>query len=115
MNDDTFKYVLILIFSVFISSVSQIILKKSSGEEHKSLIKEYLNFKVILGYGLLVLSTILTVIALKGISYKSEPIIESIGYVFIMILSRVFLKEKITVRKVIGNVLILIGILVFNI
>ena len=115
MNDDTFKYVLILIFSVFISSVSQIILKKSSGEEHKSLIKEYLNVKVILGYGLLVLSTILTVIALKGISYKSEPIIESIGYVFIMILSRVFLKEKITVRKVIGNVLILIGILVFNI
>ena len=113
--NDTYKYVLILIFSVLVSSVSQIILKKSSVEEHKSLIREYLNFKVILGYGLLVLSTILTVIALKGISYKSEPIIESIGYIFIMILSRIFLKEKITVRKVIGNALILIGILVFNI
>ena len=113
--NDTYKYVLILIFSVLVSSVSQIILKKSSVEEHKSLIREHLNFKVILGYGLLVLSTILTVIALKGISYKSEPIIESIGYIFIMILSRIFLKEKITVRKVIGNALILIGILVFNI
>lgn len=113
--NDTYKYVLILIFSVFISSVSQIILKKSSGEEHKSLIREYLNFKVILGYGLLIISTILTVIALKGISYKSEPIIESIGYIFIMILSKIFLKEKITIRKIIGNALILIGILVFNI
>ena len=113
--NDIYKYVLILIFSVFISSVSQIILKKSSGEEHKSLIREYLNFKVILGYGLLIISTILTVIALKGISYKSEPIIESIGYIFIMILSKIFLKEKITIRKIIGNALILIGILVFNI
>ena len=113
--NDIYKYVLILIFSVFISSVSQIILKKSSGEEHKSLIREYLNFKVILGYGLLIISTILTVIALKGISYKSEPIIESIGYIFIMILRKIFLKEKITIRKIIGNALILIGILVFNI
>lgn len=40
-------YVIILIISVFVASISQIILKKSSNEKHKSLIKEYLNVKVI--------------------------------------------------------------------
>lgn len=112
---ENYIYVLILILSVFIATVSQIILKKSSNEEHTSLIKEYLNVKVITGYGLLVLSTILTIIALKGMEYKYEPIIESVGYIFIMLLSRWFLNEKITKKKVLGNVLILIGIFIFSI
>ena len=93
------KYVLILIISVLISSISQIILKKSALKEYKSVIKEYLNVYVITGYGLLVLSTILTVIALSGMPYKNEPIIESLGYIFVMLLSRSILKEKITKKK----------------
>ena len=110
---DSWVYVCILIISVLVASISQIILKKSSNEKHESLLKEYLNLKVIIGYGLLVLSTILTIIALRGMDYKNEPIIESIGYIFVMILSRMFLSEKITKKKVLGNALILVGILVF--
>lgn len=109
------SYVIILIISVAVASVSQIILKKASSEEHTSFLKEYLNVKVIVGYGLLVLSTILTIIAFKGLDYKNGPIIESLGYIFVMILSKVILKEKITKKKVIGNVLILLGIFTFYI
>jgi len=109
------KYVLLLILSVLVASVSQIILKKSSGEEHKSFIREYLNVKVIVGYGMMVVSTVLTILAFTGLDYKNGPIIESIGYVFVMILSRIFLKEKITKKKVIGNIIILLGIVVFYI
>ena len=43
-------FTLLLLLSVFISAVSQILLKKSALEEHKSFIFEYLNFKVILAY-----------------------------------------------------------------
>ena len=92
-----------------------IILKKASSEEHTSFLNEYLNVKVIVGYGLLVLSTILTIIAFKGLDYKNGPIIESLGYIFVMILSKVILKEKITKKKIIGNVLILLGIFTFYI
>lgn len=105
----------ILIISVIVASISQIILKIAAEEEHESLIKEYLNFKVMVGYFLMFVSTILTIIALKNINYKNEPIIESLGYIFVMILGRIFLKEKITKNKLIGNALILIGILVFYI
>ncbi len=109
------KYVLILVFSVFVASCSQILLKIASGKEHDSIIKEYLNPQVIIGYGMMFASTILTILAFKGLDYKNGPIIESVGYIFIMILSRIFLKEKITLKKVIGNLLILVGIVVFYI
>ena len=82
---------------------------------YKSIIKEYLNVYVITGYGLMVLSTVLVVLGLKGVPYKNEPIIESLGYLFVMILSNRLLGEKITKKKVLGNVLILVGIAVYYI
>ena len=109
------KYVFLLILAVLVSSISQIILKKSSSKTYKSIIKGYLNVYVITGYGLMVLSTVLVVLGLKGVPYKNEPIIESLGYLFVMILSNRLLGEKITKKKVLGNVLILVGIAVYYI
>lgn len=109
------SYVILLIASVLIASCSQIILKKSASKEYSSIIREYLNVRVIVGYGMMFISTILTIFAFKGLDYKNGPIIESLGYIFIMFLSRIFLKEKITKKKIIGNSLILLGILVFYI
>lgn len=109
------SYVFLLIASVLIASCSQIILKKSASKKYSSIIREYLNVRVIVGYGMMFISTILTIFAFKGLDYKNGPIIESLGYIFIMFLSRIFLKEKITKKKVIGNTLILLGILVFYI
>ena len=109
------SYVFLLIASVLIASCSQIILKKSASKEYSSIIREYLNVRVIVGYGMMFISTILTIFAFKGLDYKNGPIIESLGYIFIMFLSRIFLKEKITKKKIIGNSLILLGILVFYI
>ena len=107
--------IILLILAVLVSSISQIILKKSSSKTYKSIIKEYLNVYVITGYGLMVLSTVLVVLGLKGVPYKNEPIIESLGYLFVMILSNRLLGEKITKKKVLGNVLILVGIAVYYI
>lgn len=81
------KYVLLLILAVLVSSISQIILKKSASKTYDSVLKEYLNVYVITGYVLMVISTVLVVLGLKGVPYKNEPIIESLGYLFVMILS----------------------------
>lgn len=107
------SYFFILIFSVFIASVSQILLKISARKEHSSLIREYVNAYVITGYAFLFISTIFTIIAFQGLSYKNGPLIESSGYIFVMLLSRIILKEKMTKRKIIGNLLILCGILIY--
>lgn len=95
--------------------ISQIILKKSASKKYNSIFREYFNVYVILGYGLMVISTILVVLGLKGVQYKNQPIIESLGYIFVMILSNLFLGEKITKKKIIGNFLILFGIVVYYI
>lgn len=109
------KYVILLILAVLVSSVSQILLKKSTSKKYSSMFREYFNIYVILGYGLMVISTILVVLGLKNIQYKNQPIIESLGYIFVMFLSNLFLWEKITKKKIIGNFLILFGIVVYYI
>lgn len=109
------KYIILLILAVLVSSISQIILKKSASKKYNSIIKEYLNPYVIIGYGLMVVSTVLVVLGLKGVPYKNEPIIESLGYIFVMFLSNIILKEKITKKKIIGNLLILVGIVIYYI
>ena len=107
-------YVLIFIGSVFISSVSQVLLKSSANKTHNNALKEYLNPKVIIAYGMFFLSTLITIIAYKYVPLSMGGILEASGYIFVAILSYIFLKEKVGKRKLIGLGLILFGILVFN-
>lgn len=107
------KYIILLVLAVLVSSVSQIILKKSASKTYNSIFREYFNLYVITGYGLMVVSTVLVILGLRGVPYKNEPIIESLGYIFVMILSNLILGEKITRKKIIGNLLILSGIIIY--
>ena len=104
------KYIIIFLFSVFVSSCSQVILKKSAKKEYKHVIFEYLNLRVIFSYGLFFVSTLLTMYAYKGVPLTFGSLLESVGYIYILILSKLFLKEKITLTKVIGNLFITAGI-----
>lgn len=107
------SYFLLLVLSVIVSSFSQILLKKSAKKEYNSIIQEYLNPYVIIGYGMMVLSTILVILAYRGIEYKNGPVVEALGYILILFLSYIFFKEPITKKKVVGNILVLLGIAVF--
>lgn len=107
------KYILIMMLSAFISSYSQMLLKKSANIKYDNKINEYLNKYVIIGYGLMFLSMILMVFAFKGLDYKTGTVIDSVAYIFVLVLSSIIFKEKITVSKIIGNVLIILGIIVF--
>lgn len=104
----------IMLFSVFISSVSQIILKKSTLKVYENTLEEYINPYVITAYIIFFISTFITIYALKYVPLSLAPIIESTGYIFILILSKLFLNEKINKRKMFGMSLILIGIFIFT-
>ena len=108
-------YVVIFLISVFISSVSQIILKKSADIKYESRIKEYLNAKVILAYGLFLGSSLLTVLAYKGVPLSMGPILEATGYIWVSLLGMLILKERITKKKLLGLLVIVVGIVLFNI
>ena len=102
--------VCLLLLSVFISSVSQIILKKAADKTYESPLKEYMNPMVIGAYGLFFCSVILTMLALKHVPLSMSPILESTGY----IMGYIFLKERFSRRKLMGFALILAGIVIFN-
>ncbi len=100
--------------SVIISSFSQVLLKKSAQKTYSSAIKEYLNPYVIFGYGLMMLSMLLPIVAYKiGLQYKEAPVIEAIGPALVTVLSFFFFKEKLTKKKILGNALVVAGIIVF--
>ena len=107
-------WILLIALSATVASFAQVLLKKSANEKHKNVIEEYLNWKVICGYGLMFVGMFLTIIAYsKGVQYKNGPIMESIGNIWVVILSFLFFREPITRNKVLGNILILLGIVIF--
>lgn len=109
------SYVGVALFSVLLSSLSQVLLKKSSGEAKKHWIFDYLNPKVIVAYGTIFVCMLLMIYAFTGMSYRYGEVIGSLAYLLIMIFSRIFLKEKITKRRVIGNLIIVAGVLIFTV
>ena len=106
--------VCLLLFSVFISSVSQILLKKAANRTYESTIKEYMNPLVIGAYGMFFCSVILTMLALRYVPLSMSPILESTGYIFVSVMGYFFLKERFTRRKLLGFALILVGVIISN-
>ena len=108
------KYYAIMIISGILSSFSQILLKKSAGKKKDSVIKEYLNPYVIIGYLITAFCMVLTMIGFKGVPFKYGSVLESLTYIYIMILSRIFLGEKMTVKKVVGKIIFVAGVIIFS-
>lgn len=106
-------YLIFILCSVVLSSFAQILLKKSTLRTYKSWLFEYLNPYVICGYGIMVIGMLLNVLAYRKVDYKNGPVIESLGFLFVMVLSWLFFKEKITKKKLIGNLIILFGVIIF--
>ena len=84
-NHESMKliYAGIMLSGVFISSVSQVLLKRAAMEHHESRIREYLNLKVILAYLIFFCSTLLSIVAYRGIPLSWGPILESTGYLYV--------------------------------
>ena len=92
----------------FFSAVSQILLKQSANIKYESRIREYLNFRVML---ILLLNTW----CYTKVDMRYGPVIDTAAYVFVLLLSHFILKEKITRGKIIGNLIIIAGILIYTI
>lgn len=107
-------YIIVLI-SITISSVSQLLLKKGASKSYDSFIKQYLNPYVIIGYGLMFISLFLTMLAFRFLPFKLIPALESLGFIFVMLLSRLFFREPLTRNKIAGTCIILLGICIYHI
>lgn len=113
MTKSSIIYVVVLLFGVFISAVSQVLLKKAALKKYDNVMKEYLNLYVITGYLIFIFSTILSVVAYKGIPLSMGPVIEATSYLYVTFLGVKFFSEKLNLKKLLGLCLIIIGIMIY--
>lgn len=111
----TVIYACILLIGVFISAISQVILKKSALKKYDSKIKEYMNPMVIFAYMLFVGTTFLSIIAYRVIPLSMGPILEATSYIYITIFGVKIFKETINRKKVIALACIVSGIIIYAI
>ena len=107
-------YAGIFLFGVFISAVSQVLLKKSAQKSYESVIKEYLNPRVIFAYTMFLLATLMTVLAYKGIPLSYGPVLETTSYLFVTFFGVTIFHEKMGPKKIIALALIIAGILIYS-
>lgn len=107
--------IFIYILSVFVAAFGNILLKISARQEYDKLYKEYANRYFILGSLLFLPVIILSLYAFRVIPLSLGVILDSTAFIFIPILSRIILKERLSGRNMLGMALIVTGILIFQI
>ncbi len=112
MNDDYWFFIGLNLLSVFIASCTQVILKKSAMNTRLSGISYFINPATITAYGLFFGCTLLTFYCLSYLPMITVNVLECSAYVYILILDAIFFHKRLTLRKVLGNAMILAGIII---
>lgn len=114
MNRTMLSYAGLLLLGVFLSAISQVMLKKAALRQYSSKLREYLNPLVIVAYTIFVGTTFLSIYAYKGIPLSMGPVLEATSYIYVTIFGVTIFKEKLNRRKLIGLALIVLGIIVYS-
>ena len=114
MNSTVFLYSLLLLLGVFISAISQVLLKKAAMKKYISPLQEYLNPQVIFAYVLFVGTTFLSILAYRGIPLNLGPVLETTSYIYVTIFGVFIFHEKVNRQKILALAFIVIGVLVYS-
>ncbi len=115
MDNKLLLFSLVMLFGDFISALAQVLLKKSAQKEYPSLIREYLNIRVITAYIIFFSATLLSIYAYKVVPLSMGPILEATGYIYVTIFGFTIFRERISKKKIIALGMIIVGILIFSV
>lgn len=113
MSESVLLFAGLNLFGVFISAVSQVMLKKSASREHGSVVREYLNPLVIFAYALFVGATLLSVLSYRVIPLSMGPMLDATGYLWVTLFGVTVFHERLGARRVLALALILLGIAIY--
>ena len=108
------KFILLMFILTFFSALSQLLLKLSANEKHEGRFGEYLNVKVITAYVIFAAVLLLNTYAYTKVNLKYGPVIDTFTYVFVLLLSVLVLRERLTKWKLLGNLMIIAGVLLYS-
>lgn len=100
--------------SVLVAAISQILLKKAANRtSNASFVKKFMNITVITAYSLMMLSSVCGMMSLRYLELNITPVFQATSFFWILVLSRIFLKEKIEKQKIISISIIFVGIIIY--
>lgn len=105
-------YIGIMLFSVFISAISQVLLKKAAQRAYTPWWREYLNPFVIAAYAIFFAATLLTMFAYKVVPLSLGAVLETTSYCYVTFFGVKIFGEKVTKHKLFALVLIVFGVLI---
>ncbi|MBQ8982599.1 MAG: multidrug ABC transporter [Lachnospiraceae bacterium] len=114
MNDKIILYSALYLSGVFISAISQVLLKKEALKEHDSIWKEYLNPKVIIAYAIFFAATFISIWSYKVIPLSMGGVLGTTSYIYVFIFGIKIFHEKMNKKKIIALLLIITGIIVYS-
>lgn len=98
---------LLLLMMTLLGAVASLFFKRASG--HGRIVEYLFDVNLYIGGFLYLTAAVLNIIVLRKLDYSLVLPLTSITYIWTMLLSRVILQEKITSKKMLGVLLILIG------
>lgn len=100
-------YFLCLLVMTLLGSVASLFLKKASGTD--GIFAMIKNINLYIGGFLYLASAVMNIWVLHYLDYSVVLPLTSLTYIWTMILSYLVLREKISKKKIVGIILILIG------
>lgn len=113
MNANVLLHASLLLLGTFLASISQVMLKKAAMRTYDSPLAEYLNPLVIFAYAIFVGTTLLGILAYRGIPLSMGPVLEATSYFYVTLFGVRIFGERMTRRKWLALALILVGIFVY--
>jgi len=100
----------ISVLIILLTTAGQVFLKKGADKSKDSRL---INGFVLFGYFLFLLTVMLSYFLMKIIPMKYFTVIMSLNYITVMIAAKLFLSEEIKKDRLIGTIMIALGVIVF--
>jgi len=109
-------YILLAVFIQFLVAYGQYHLKVGSKrlDLKKDLAFNIKNWNLILAIILFLMVPALSIIIMRSMEFSVYYSFTALNYLFIMFLSWKILKEKFDRLRILGNVLVIVGVIIFN-
>ena len=109
-------YIFLAVAIQFLIALAQVVLKMGAIrlDFKKPLLYNFKNKYLLISIFLFLLVPILSIIAMRVIDFSNFYSFTALGYFFIMLFSWRILKEDIDRLRIIGNVLVIAGVIIFN-
>lgn len=101
----------LLVLVAFLAAAGNLCFKKAAVQKSLPFLKRFLSGYYLVGIGFFVVCPILTACGARFVDFSVMYAMTSLNFVFVLLLSRIFLKETIDRYKIGGVTLILAGIM----